>query len=246
MRYRVFAASLLATFMAQAAFAEDEPAEMPKPTLEPQVFSGGGDHVWHRPPEVQWVIISACGGGGGGGTAAYVLNPVDNKQVLRVGKGGTAAQVSTVIAAVSADKYAIHLGAGGEPGDGESTRLSGDDLTLSFPAGAGDSNNGGVGQPSVLGEGGAAGVMAPDGNPGSGSKGNGSCAGGGAGYPVVSQQVKGGAGATGYMAIVPLPDMARFARVLSIIEELAKPPNPTSAIESDAQPESEKSQSTME
>lgn len=176
--------------------------------------NGTKDFIWRRPPEVEFVFLSGCGGGGNG-------HQGDVNGLVHAG-GGRSSTYQTVLVKVSGDTYKITLGSGGE-----NTVFAGEGVTITFKAGEiGISSkvllNGVVqgidrdstGEASPFG----AGAEASTNENGHGRDASAKCAGGGGGM----HEGTSGRGGPGFLSIQPLPDLARFARVLGIIEKLSQ------------------------
>lgn len=200
-------------------------AQVAEPNLAISTFYySGQEKIWVKPPEVTHAIISACGGGGGGGGGEQ------GSAGNFAGSGGEAAAFDTIIVELTATTYKVRVGFGGVSNrDGSPTTFIADDSSLSLyffgglvgqPMGD-NSNEGGEGLPGIFGGGGIPGAFAT-GAEHSGGAATAHCAGGGG---AARQGLAiGGKGGNGYLAILPVPDLARFARVLGALETLSAPP----------------------
>lgn len=216
-RFAQISAAFFLVIVADQTLSQENPGkslEIPAPTLEPLIFNAAGKEIWHRPPEVKHVLITACGGGGSGADHQRISTSGPAPSNYIAGKGGSSAPIETLIVKVDAEKYEITIGNGGER-----TVFAWDGGQIAFVPGETGGRPDGNGAASAMGTGGGPPSQmynrSFNGNPGLGN-----CAGGG-GSGLYSL---GGKGAPGYLAIVPLPDLNRFARVLGIIESLAGSP----------------------
>lgn len=219
--FKVFAAISLICLVALygvASIAEEPKAEEPIPvaSMEPQTFKVKAaekvdvqEFTWRRPSEVSFVLLHGCGGGGNGGRAHQTEDGA-------IGRGGVASIPITILIAVTADSYAVKIGKGGED-----TTFLGEGIALKFGHGSNASGGGIDGEASPYGPGGkgAARNTAP-------VAGSAVCSGGGGDFPyrVKARDSKGAAGGPGFLIVYPLPDIARFARVLAIVEKLSVAP----------------------
>lgn len=216
--------------MILASLNEDAFAQEGVPAAEPlvvSVYTTIGTVEWRKPDEVRQVLIVACGGGAGGDAA---------NQNASYSSGG-AARLATVVVPVTGDIYHITIGAGGKGGvsfppselggkPGGATvfegTIFGKDKKLEFSGGLRGAAS------SVNGEGA---VFGPGGEPGKSAPADSYCAGGGrekvAGFG--GPATPAGAGAGGFLALYPLPDVQRFANVLATLERLNAPQTPAEA-----------------
>ena len=208
-RLALSCATLLIAYVGVAASQTPTAIAVPEAKLEPQIYkTPGAEGTWRRPPEVRFILLSGCGGGGGGlpqrsleGTAGTVR-----------AAGGGAAPVATLVLAVSSDTYKFRVA-----NPGQDTVFEGSDQPkIVFRAGIAGRSPTFDGETSPYGAGGTGGRVAQAGN---------ACAGGGA----IDGVQNGAAGGGGYLVIHPLPDIARFARVLATIEQLSAEPKETPA-----------------
>jgi hypothetical protein len=224
-----FVALALASFCCAGTSAQTV-TEIPVADLGAAEFAvdanGKKEFIWRRPPEVEYVMLSGCGGGGNGHAG-------DGIGFIHAG-GGEASKLLTVLVRVNGDAYKVVLGAGGE-----NTVFSGEGVTITFVAGAtgisavltqpfvGEQNidRDSRGGDSPFGIGAEASTI----QNGHGRDASVRCAGGGGGL----HQGKSGSGGPGFLTIYPMPDLARFARVLGIIEKLSQENkvSPTSKVE---------------
>ncbi|MCS4243142.1 hypothetical protein M2418_002673 [Rhizobium sp. BIGb0125] len=195
------------------------------PTLQPQIYQSAGDYTWLRPPEVQFVLLTFCGGGGGGGRVRPP--PPSGGSSGRTNLpalSGDSSPAMTILIRVDQEKYQIRVGRGGVGDGGQNAPAKdGEDTTITLATGilravGGKSNvlekEGGS---TFLGSGGIK----------SSPNATGNCAGGyQAGPTIVRPFVPAGNGSDGYVSIFPMPDMARFARVLALLENVPPPPSP--------------------
>ena len=195
--------------------AVGQPPPITEASISPQEFrAAGADATWRRPPEVTHILLHGCGGGGGGTSGTQV--PAGESVSDVPGLGGGAAPTVTLVLTVKSDTYTIKVGGGG-PGNnaGADTTFkgSGNDVNVALPGGAAGMGPGQTGSRSPFAAGGTGGAGRAPGNPAGGP-----CAGGGG---AALPGVNGGAGGPGFVVVYPLPDLARFSRVLSTIEKLS-------------------------
>ncbi|ACM39588.1 RTX toxin [Allorhizobium ampelinum] len=201
-------------------WAEETPT-VPPANLAVQIlnFDAANPTVpWIRPPEVQFVLLSGCGGGGGGGTTTVTGSGSNTNRVP--GKGGGAARLYTIIVPVKADRYDITIGdGGGSAANGMPTTMTG------AGAGAAAITLGGGQQGSSVSADGEASPFGPGGKGGTSvaeASGKNPCSGGGG--SAAYWTAVGGKGAPGQLTIMPIPDLARFGRVMAMVEDLSQPP----------------------
>lgn len=214
-------------------------------------FEGSGaTHTWRRPPEVKYVLVSGCGGGGGGTGRYFGSSPIPGvaSAATRNGLGGFASEEHLHLVKVTADAYTIVIGGGGAGGTnpntlndgvsstgkaGGNTTFAGSDVSLTFSGGGSrslfaptqnvpsdyffgvDNFDRTDGEGSSRGPGGR-GAKA---NNESGTAAVIPCTGGGGAARQAG--LSGGQGAPGFLTVFPLPDIARFARVLALLEDLS-------------------------
>ena len=196
--------------------------QIPTASLSPQTYNSG-THKWRRPPEVKFVLLTGCGGGGGG--MAFDASPDGS-----IGISGTASKVITLVIPVQGDIYDIVIGNGGSFSlTATNTTFSGEGVgTISLGGASAPFQNLGFDYPNMRGE---ASPFGPGGKfleyatvPTLGvTNAQTKCAGGGGALGRWLGTTD-GRGGSGFLTVVPLPDMDRFSRVLGVIEELNAPP----------------------
>ena len=203
-------------------------AQIDGPTMEPieytsESLAGCNETYWLRPERTDWVILVGCGAGAEGQRIARPVNAYGRAHYAR---GGAASEIRTEVVRVERQAYRITLGDGSREGRARGAQrettfreIGNEELILASFEGAElhegwiseyqQSTSGlsqradfGRGQdgPRGLGEGGTVGSLSPvrASRPGVGA-----CSGGGG---AVLQGGDSGAGAPGYLAIIPLPN----------------------------------------
>jgi hypothetical protein len=121
---------VLMTVVADAALAQQASQSQGK-KLSEVTWTKEGAYEWVRPPHVRYILVRACGGGGGGG-GGYSIGSrptpdADGGTAVGGGGGAGAAVATALLGPLTADRYQVVIGRGGNGGRSKlSTRSSAD------------------------------------------------------------------------------------------------------------------------